>query len=67
LTVPGPWGLFRFLGGRPLTRHGPSSFAFTVTLGPRSASFTLDAASVSNPFRQNPLTGFRCLPSLVAG
>lgn len=67
LSVPGPWALFRFLGGRPLTRLGPSRFAFTVSLGPRNASFTLDAASVSNPFRQNPLTGFRCLSSLVSG
>lgn len=67
LTVPGPWALFRFIGGRQLTRLAPTRFAFTTTLGARSATFTLDAASVNNPFRQNPMTGFRCLPSLVSG
>ncbi|QTL01706.1 type VI secretion system membrane subunit TssM [Aquabacter sp. L1I39] len=66
-SVSGPWALLRFIGGQKLVRQGPSRFAFTVTLGPRSASFILDAASVNNPFRQNPLAGFRCLPSLVAG
>ncbi len=65
ISVTGPWALFRFLNARGLTRINANSFSFNVNLGPRSASFTLDASSVNNPFRQNPLTGFRCLPSLV--
>ncbi|WP_341989184.1 type VI secretion system membrane subunit TssM [Azorhizobium sp. AG788] len=65
VSVTGPWALFRFLNARGLSRINANSFAFNVNLGPRSASFTLEASSVNNPFRQNPLTGFRCLPSLV--
>ncbi|MFG1462662.1 type VI secretion system membrane subunit TssM [Xanthobacter sp. DSM 24535] len=67
LTVNGPWALFRFLNARGLTRITANRFAFNINLGPRAASFTLDAASVNNPFRQNPLTSFKCLPSLVPG
>lgn len=65
LTVNGPWALFRFLNARGLSRITANRFSFNVNLGPRSAAFTLDAASVNNPFRQNPMTGFKCLPSLV--
>ncbi len=65
VSYDGPWALFRFLGARTLKRESANRFVFSIILGERSATFNLDAASVNNPFQKSPLTGFRCLPSLV--
>ncbi|MEP9379121.1 type VI secretion system membrane subunit TssM [Aquabacter sp. CN5-332] len=65
LTYDGPWALFRFLAARSLKRESANRFVLNINLGERSASFNLDAASVNNPFQKSPLTGFRCLSSLV--
>ncbi len=66
LTVPGPWALLRFVRSSDLRRLSADRFSFRVSLGARSAGFTLNATSVDNPFGQNPLLGFRCLPSLAS-
>lgn len=64
-SFPGPWALFRFLAAQRIQKVTANRFNLTVTVGPRSAIFVLDAASVDNPFQRSPLPGFRCLPSLV--
>ncbi len=66
LTVPGPWALLRFVRSSDLRRLSADRFSFRVSLGARSAGFMLNATSVDNPFGQNPLLGFRCLPSLAS-
>lgn len=65
VSYTGPFALFRFLAGRGVNRISPTRINFGVTLGPRSASFALDAASVNNPFQRPPYVGFRCPTSLV--
>ena len=65
IVVSGPWSLFRFLSARPLAKAGANRFKLKINQGVRSAEFFIDADSVNNPFGQNPLTGFRCLSSLV--
>ncbi|RVU16926.1 type VI secretion system membrane subunit TssM [Methylobacterium oryzihabitans] len=67
VTVGGPWALFRFLGSRSLRRTGSNSFGFTVRLGARTASFSLQPTTADSPFGLNAMAGFRCLPTLVSG
>ncbi|MEH3148774.1 MAG: type VI secretion system membrane subunit TssM [Methylobacterium frigidaeris] len=67
VAVNGPWALFRFLATRSLRRTGANTFGFAVHLGARTASFSLQPATADNPFGQNLIGGFRCLPSLVSG
>ncbi len=67
ITVNGPWALFRFLADRSLRLTGGNSFGFTVQLGSRTAGFSLQPATVDNPFGTTLMSGFRCLPSLVSG
>lgn len=64
-SFPGPWALFRFLAAQRVQKVTANRFNLMVTVGPRSATFVLDAASVDNPFQRSPLPGFRCPPSLV--
>ncbi|TCT02465.1 type VI secretion system membrane subunit TssM [Aquabacter spiritensis] len=64
-SFTGPWALFRFLAAQNVQRQTANRFNLVVNVGPRSATFVLDAASVDNPFLRSPLPGFRCLPSLM--
>lgn len=65
VSMDGPWALFRFLDSRTLKPVGGSRYELGVNIDARSASFSIEAASVYNPFQDNVLAGFRCAPFLV--
>lgn len=64
-SFTGPWALFRFLAAQKLQKLTANRFNLMVNVGPRSAIFVVDAASVDNPFQRSPLPGFRCPPTLL--
>ncbi|OYX08463.1 MAG: hypothetical protein B7Z15_14980 [Rhizobiales bacterium 32-66-8] len=65
VSYSGPFALFRFLAARSVARQSPTKVSLNVVLGPRAASFDIDAASVNNPFQRSPFQGFRCPTSLA--
>lgn len=65
LVKTGTWSLFRFLTAGTLARTPqPERFTFTIKVGDRSASYSLRADSVNNPFGQNLMEAFRCPDAL---
>ena len=65
VSYKGPWSLFRFWWSRPVRRPTGTQFTVPVSIGQRSFTYVLNAASVNNPFRQNLLQGLKCPPSLL--
>ncbi|GGF57749.1 hypothetical protein GCM10007301_16840 [Azorhizobium oxalatiphilum] len=61
----GPFAFFRLLNASGITRQTATQYGLNVVLGPRSASFTVNAASVNNPFQRQVVQNFRCPTSLV--
>lgn len=64
LQASGPWAVFRLFNQGRLTRDGASArYTLTFDQGSETASFTIDAGSIFNPFAPGVLNDFRC-PSL---
>jgi type VI secretion system protein ImpL len=56
----GPWAWFRLLDqGRPQLDQG-ARYRLSYTVGSHSASFTLEADSLSNPLQKNDVQRFVC-------
>ena len=61
----GPWALLRLLDTAQVVSAGqPDKFTLTFTAPAGKAVFTLNAASVRNPFSMTALRAFRCPPQL---
>ena len=61
LAQTGPWAMFRLFGQGTLQQAGsPERYTLSFSLGGRSATFELRAASVMNPFAPGVLQDFRC-------
>ncbi|MGC9271088.1 type VI secretion system membrane subunit TssM [Acidiphilium sp.] len=64
VQASGPWAVFRLFNQGRLTADGGSArYRLTFDQGGESASFTIEAGSIFNPFAPGVLTDFRC-PSL---
>ena len=64
IDTSGPWALFRLFAQGSLTEAGSSDqYTLTFNQGGHTASFSISANSVLNPFTPGVLTDFRC-PSL---
>ncbi|MDD2877801.1 MAG: type VI secretion system membrane subunit TssM [Acidiphilium sp.] len=64
LQASGPWAVFRLFNQGSLSADGASArYVLTFDQGGESASFTIEAGSIFNPFAPGVLTNFRC-PSL---
>ena len=64
IDASGPWALFRLFAQGSLAEAGSSDqYTLTFNQGGHTASFSISANSVLNPFAPGVLTDFRC-PSL---
>ena len=64
IDASGPWALFRLFAEGSLTQAGSSDqYTLTFNQGGHTASFSISAASVLNPFAPGVLADFHC-PSL---
>jgi type VI secretion system protein ImpL len=64
IDASGPWALFRLFAQGSLTEAGSSDqYTLTFNQGGHTASFSISAASVLNPFAPGVLADFHC-PSL---
>lgn len=61
LSETGPWAMFRLFARGTLRQAGsPERYTLTFSVGNRTATFELRAASVLNPFAPGVLQDFRC-------
>jgi type VI secretion system protein ImpL len=63
IDAAGPWALFRLFSQGSLQETGSDQYMLTFSEGGHTASFTISAGSVLNPFAPGVLVDFRC-PSL---
>ncbi|HQT63794.1 MAG: type VI secretion protein VasK [Acidocella sp. 20-57-95] len=61
IDASGPWALFRLFSQGSLVQAGSSNnYTLTFTQGGHTASFSISAGSVLNPFAPGVLANFRC-------
>jgi type VI secretion system protein ImpL len=60
LSAPGPWGFLRLLSAARVTRIAPDRYRLDFTLGDRTATLTLKASGLHNPFDLQLAQQFRC-------
>ncbi len=63
-TVEGPWAWFHVLEGTTTATAQPEKVNATLTVGERSVTFEVTAATVRNPFLLPELKDFRCPTTL---
>lgn len=60
LNDPGPWGFLRLLAAARVTKLAPDRYRLDFALSGRTATLTLKAASLHNPFDLQLVQQFRC-------
>ncbi|MHA7776851.1 type VI secretion system membrane subunit TssM [Roseibium sp. M-1] len=65
LKKSGTWAIFRLLTASGLSSvRGRDQFVFSISKDKETASFSLNAGSVTNPFNLGLYSSFRCPPAL---
>ncbi|HUO80221.1 MAG TPA: type VI secretion system membrane subunit TssM [Steroidobacteraceae bacterium] len=62
VAFQGPWALFRLMDAGRAHQTSETRFGLDYELGGHTASVTIEAASIRNPFGKHDLQQFRCTP-----